>query len=283
VISSKIRKRHCVTTTAPPCRTSFYFAYRASRTIMSNINVIKPAIFNAFPEVVAAESTRHGGFSPMPFQSLNLGINTDDEPKNIDKNRQHFFEQLGLNSQSYAGAHQVHSNKVYHAQAPALAAGYDALITNVSGLSIGVTVADCCPILIFDARQKAIAAVHAGWRGTVAKIVLEALQEMQAIFRTQPENCYAYVGTCISQANYEVDSRVADQFEAACKEKGSQPGKWMVDIRKANHRQLLSAGLPAHQIEVSPYCTWANNEDYFSYRKEKGQTGRMLAVICLEA
>ena len=248
---------------------------------MNHINVIKPNIFNAFPEVIAAESTRHGGVSPVPFQSLNLGINTEDREEHIDKNRQYFFEQLGLNPQSYAGALQVHGNKVYHAQAPVLVEGYDALITNVGGLSVGVTVADCCPILIFDARQKAVAAVHAGWRGTVAKIVVETLREMKAVFNTRPEHCYAYVGTCISQDNYEVDELVGAQFEDAHKVKGKQPGKWMVDIRKANLEQLLGAGVPAHQIEVSSYCTWDNNDNFFSYRKEKGQTGRMLAVIAL--
>jgi len=242
--------------------------------------LIKTEIFESL-DVFAAESTRHGGVSPSPYASLNLGLNTDDEPANIEENRRRYLTQLGLSAETLASAHQVHGKEVLLVTEPVYENGYDAIITREPGLAVGVTIADCCPVLIYDAKNKAVAAIHAGWRGTVARVVLTALQRMQLEFRTHPNDCYAYVGTCISQEHYEVDEKVALRFAESHKIKGEAPGKWMVDLRVANKHQLLSFGIPVSQIEVSPYCTWQHNEDFFSHRKEQGRTGRMMAVIAV--
>lgn len=234
-----------------------------------------------FDNVIAAESTRHGGVSPAPYASLNLGLNTDDDLSNVEENRRRFLAELDLSANALASAHQVHGRAVLLATEPVYEHGYDALITQLPGLAVGVTVADCCPILIYDAKNKAVAAIHAGWRGTAARVVLAALQRMQLEFRTYPGDCFAYVGTCISQQYYEVDEQVAIRFSEVHKVPGAAPGKWMVDLRAANKHQLLSFGIPESNIEVSPYCTWQHNEDFYSHRKEQGRTGRMMAVISL--
>ncbi|GAB3775064.1 hypothetical protein GCM10028818_18650 [Spirosoma horti] len=161
--------------------------------------------------------------------------------------------------------------------------GYDALITNKPGLLIGVTVADCVPILIYDPEHKAVAAIHAGWRGTVGGIVTKTLIQMQQQFGTNAGQCYAYVGTCIDACAFEVGPEVAEQFDTAFKRADADSDKSFVDLKAANAHLLVTAGIPERQIEVSIFSTIIHNDTYFSYRAEQGQTGRMLAVIGLAA
>jgi polyphenol oxidase len=238
-----------------------------------------PTIFCQFPSLVAAESTRHGGVSKAPFGSLNLGINTNDDSKNVLENRRIFFEKLGISETQFASSYQVHGDKIQVVTEARRTEGYDALITNQPNVFVGVTVADCTPILIYDARNQAVGAVHAGWRGTVVQIVLKTLQTMQLTYGTQPTDCFAYVGTCIDECSFEVGEEVAEQFSNEFKRFDEAIGKYLIDLKRANAAQLEAFGIPASQIEISPYSTITHNEDYFSYRLEKGQTGRMLAVI----
>lgn len=238
----------------------------------------QPNIFAPHP-VVAAESQRSGGVSPAPYQSLNLGINTEDTPGHVEHNRERFFKALGWSVGAFCYSYQVHGKAVLVATEPEGHHGYDAIITKEPGLLIGVTIADCTPVLVFDPKQRAVAAIHAGWQGTAAQIVTHTLNRMEEAFGTHPEDCLAYIGTCITQPYYEVDERVASRLPEAHLKAGAKPGKWMADLKGANLAQLLTAGVPKAHIEVSPYCTWADNEHYFSHRRNKGVTGRMLAVI----
>lgn len=238
-----------------------------------------PAVFSDFPNLIAAESTRHGGLSPAPFTSLNLGINTLDTEINITENRRRFFSAIGAASYAFASSHQVHGTEILCTTEPGRFDGYDSLITNQPGLLVGVTVADCVPILLYDHVNKAVAAIHAGWRGTVGGIVAKALTAMQQRFGTSAKHCYAYVGTCIDECSFEVGPDVAEQFTAAFKRADPRSGKSLVDLKSANRQSLIDFGIPFAQISVSPFSTVLNNEDYFSYRAEQGQTGRMLAVI----
>ncbi|GAB3020610.1 peptidoglycan editing factor PgeF [Spirosoma pulveris] len=238
-----------------------------------------PAIFSSFPALIAAESTRHGGVSPVPFSSLNLGINTADEAANVDENRRRFFSAIGADSFQFASSHQVHGTAVLQATEPGRFDGYDALITNRPNLLIGVTVADCVPILIFDQSHRAVAAIHAGWRGTVGGIVTKTVQAMQTQFGTQPKECYCYIGTCIDECAFEVGPEVAEQFSTAFRRDNITTGKSYIDLKAANARLLTDMGIPEHQISISPFSTVLNNDQYFSYRAENGETGRMLAII----
>lgn len=240
-----------------------------------------PAIFAGFSEVIAAESTRHGGVSPAPFTSLNLGINTADEVANVDENRRRFFSAIGASVYAFASSHQVHGTEILYATEAGRYTGYDALITDKPGLLIGVTVADCAPILIYDPAHKVVAAIHAGWRGTVGGIVTKTLAQMQKQFGTDAGQCYAYVGTCIDECAFEVGPEVAEQFDTAFKRADAGSDKSFVDLKAANAHLLLTAGVPASQLDVSPFSTVLHNDTYFSYRAEQGQTGRLLAVIGL--
>ena len=238
-----------------------------------------PALFASLPGLIAAESTRHGGVSTGPYASQNLGINTDDDPAAVAENRQQFLANFQLTEADLASSYQVHGTAIRVATQGERTHGFDALITNKPGLLVGVTVADCTPILVYDPQNKAVAAIHAGWRGTVGGIVTDTLALMQTEFGTQPAHCLAYVGTCIDDCHFEVSADVAAQFAAHLQRPTGQPGKAFVDLKQANAHQLRAAGVPESQIEVSPYSTVMHNADYFSHRLEKGITGRMLAVI----
>lgn len=232
-----------------------------------------------FPGLVVAESTRHGGVSPAPYHSLNLGWSTEDEPHNTRENRRRFAEALGFQPLQMASSHQVHGTEVLIVETAGRYDGYDALITADAGILLVVSVADCVPVMIYDAKTKALAAIHAGWRGTVGGIVTTTIERMQATFRTNPADCYAFIGTCIDECSFEVNADVADHFAGDFKRWDPSPGKFFVDLKKANKAQLLTAGLPEKQISVSPYSTVTHNEDYFSHRKEKGITARFVGAI----
>ena len=238
-----------------------------------------PAIFSLFPNILAAESTRHGGVSQAPYASLNLGTSTADAPEHVAENRGRFWQAVDICPDQVATSHQVHGSEVLTVTQPGRFDGYDALITDQPGILLAVTIADCTPILIFDPVHQAVAAIHAGWRGTVQAITIKALNKMWIEFGTDPADCYAYIGTCIDECSFEVGTEVGEQFSDAHRRFDSGLGKYFVDLKKANSDQLLVAGVPQNRIQISAYSTVLHNHSYFSYRYENGQTGRMLACI----
>ena len=240
---------------------------------------IRPAIFSPYSGVLAAGSTRLGGVSKPPFASLNLGLSTDDDPLAIAENRRRFFTALGIEETCTASAYQVHGDAVLHVEGPGRWERYDALVTARTDVYLCVTVADCTPILLWDSRQGVVAAVHAGWRGTSLGILSKTLEEMHDGYGSNPSDCIAYIGTCIDACDYEVGADVADNFEPEFKRWDEGRQRFLLDLKKANKAQLLQAGVLEAHIEVSPYSTVKNNDRFFSYRKEAGQTGRMLYVI----
>lgn len=239
----------------------------------------RPRLFQDYPSLVAAESTRHGGVSTFPYASLNLGLYTPDEPAAVQENRRRFFHSLGASEETVAGSHQVHGDQVLQVEEAGQYQGFDALITDRPGLFLTVTVADCTPILLFDPRRQVVAAVHAGWRGTVAGIAAKTLATMQREYGCQPFDCRAYIGPCIDECSYEVDADVADHFPSSFRRWDPERKKFFIDLKAANRAQLLGAGIAATHLEVSPHSTVLHNHDYFSHRAEGGHTGRMLALI----
>ncbi|MBS1635943.1 MAG: peptidoglycan editing factor PgeF [Bacteroidetes bacterium] len=240
--------------------------------------VIIPSVFKSF-DLLAAQSTRQGGFSRAPFDSLNLSLSVGDEEPVVQRNRETLCQYLGISVSQLALSRQVHGNQVLQTSEPLQTEGYDAIITATPGVYACVSVADCTPVLVYDPVQGVSAAIHAGWKGTVAYIVRKTLEAMQQGYGSNPADCVAWIGACISKESFEVGDDVAAYFEDA--EKRYEPGirKYFVDLKEANRRQLLEAGLKAENIGVSPYCTVKDNDRFFSYRAGKGQTGRMWAII----
>jgi polyphenol oxidase len=239
---------------------------------------IVPAIFDT-QRVIAAQSTRLNGVSPPPFNSLNLGLSVKDAEENVWKNRELFFGGMGIPLARLSKSHQVHGNQVLLVTEPGNYEGYDAQITNVPGVFLVVSVADCTPVLVHDERNNAVAAVHAGWRGTAGQIVGNALKRMKECFGTEGKDCKAFIGACIEYGNFEVGPEVAENFPEDVKRFDAGRAKWFVDLKAANRKQLLEEGLKEENIEISPLCTIRNNDLLFSHRAGKGITGRMMAVI----
>ena len=242
------------------------------------MKIICPEIFKQFENVAAAQSTRLGGL-PSPFGAFNLGESVGDDPTVVAQNRTLFCESLGFDKQNLAKSKQVHGLEVLVVNNAGTYEGYDALITTQKGILLAVTIADCAPILLYDKDQKTIAAVHAGWKGTLGNLVYKTLQIMQNSLGTNPAHVYAYIGTCISSKNYEVDSDVALHFEEKYRPYHPKTSKYHLDIKQHNLDQLTNFGVPLKQIEVSPYCTLADRDLFYSHRGENGKAGRMLAGI----
>ncbi len=245
--------------------------------------IVSPKIFKNFPNIKAGQSTRIGGISPLPFLSLNLGKSVGDKSENVVINRGIFFNEIGFQIEAAVFSHQIHGAEILQVTEPGNYTGFDAQITNIKNICLAVSIADCTPILIYDAENKAIAAIHAGWKGTVAQIVAKTLTAMNQAFGTNGNSCFTYIGTCISFDNFEVNADVADHFSNNFKKFDNQKGKFFVDLKAANKAQLIAFGIPENQIEVSEFCTVAHNESFFSHRYEKGNTGRMLAAIGMKA
>jgi polyphenol oxidase len=223
---------------------------------------VRPNIFP--PHVVAAQSCR--------------GAIVYDPTKD-DKEKLLFLGELGVDENTVVSSKQVHENKVLVATHPHRAEGYDAIITNRKNIYVMVATADCTPILIYDKKNSAVAAIHAGWRGTVANIVLETLNAMRDNYGTRGDDCLAFIGACISEKKFEVGEEVAEKFDDSVKRFDPVRNKFFVDLKKANYDQLIQFGLLSENIEISNYCTIEDNDKFYSYRKEKGKTGRMYALI----
>ena len=175
---------------------------------------------------------------------------------------------------------QVHSAQVWNAHplSDRQCEG-DALVTDDLNRRIGVRTADCVPILLLDTNKRAVAAVHAGWRGTVAAIITRTIEKMHSDFGTQPADIRAAIGPCIRECCYEVGPEVASQFSAIFPEWPPVTGKQHLDLVEANRRHLTAAGVPGQQIFDSGLCTVCLPEHFFSYRREPQNPGRQLSVI----
>jgi YfiH family protein len=166
---------------------------------------------------------------------------------------------------------QIHSNLVLLATQPGILGEGDALVTNHAGLAISIRTADCYPILLADTRNRAVAAIHAGWRGTAAQIVVKTLEKMRDEFGTQPRDISAGIGPGIGVCCYEVGAEVSRQFGVDV--------RTHLDLASENRKQLESAGVPTQNIEALDVCTFCDAERFFSYRRQKEKAGRMTSFI----
>jgi polyphenol oxidase len=239
--------------------------------------VIKPKIFEQFPNLIAAQSTRVGGVSPLPY-GLNLSSHVGDEKPNVEENRRRFFEAAGIHpAHRIVYQNQVHSSNINFVEGEEhIVPESDALVTKNPNVVVAVSIADCTPVLIYDPKTHLTAAVHAGWRGTEQMITLNAVRRLMEN-GANPLDLHCFVGASASKEKYEVGFDVATLFEKKyLTELGS--GKFLLDVKQANVDQLLYAGVPLEQIEVCSRCTIAD-EDLHSYRRDGKKSGRMLAVI----
>ncbi len=238
-------------------------------------------------------STRIGGVSDFPKNSLNLSGLDIDSSENVAENRRRFLSVLGVDFQ-IASAWQTHSAEVRVVEnLEDVKEGnqkFDALVSNLKGVLVGVKTADCVPVLIGDVKTKAFAAIHAGWRGTADSIVVKAFEKMRDTYGTRPEDLICAIGAAATCKNYEVGQDVIDAFAEKFSTCGklftpTREGHALVDLHTANKEQLESVGVPPENIFTAPFCTMERTDLFFSYRVERkihGKTGRLLSVIGLK-
>lgn len=255
------------------------------------------------PAVRAFSTERRGGYSAGAYASFNANAYCGDVPRNVELNRALLCRALKLEPSCLIMPHQVHSDRVCRideaffrqpdtVRAAALE-GADAVMTDIPRVCVSVSTADCIPILIYDARHRAVAAVHAGWRSTVLRISQKALSAMKDCYGTLAADVRVAIGPGISMEAFEVGdevyeafeqarfpmSRIARRYPALCDTGGV--GKWHVDLWQANCEALYEAGVSPRQIQLAGICTYRQAERFFSARRLGIRSGRILNGIFL--
>lgn len=284
----------------------------------TKLNVLRAQHLGKFPWLVHGFSTRLGGFSRAYGKGdLNLGFTKDDSRAAVEHNRAAFLRELaGARAQrnngsppaAFVSLRQVHSDIIHQVNSvPGETLTGDGLLTTTPGLLLAIQTADCLPVILADAKRRAVGVFHAGWRGTVKRMVEKGVGEMQRWFSSRPGDLKAAIGPGIHSCCYEVGEEVREKFEMQFSYAASLfyevkesdpvrekypllflsarapghsvlPKKIFLDLVEANRQQLLAAGVPAKSIEASPLCTNCRTDLLFSYRAEKGRTGRMMGV-----
>lgn len=260
--------------------------------------------FSTFPEdlVTHAVSTRLGGISESPFDSLNLALHVGDESTAVLANRKKFVQSLGFSVADIVTPNQVHGEKIFRVDENYRGCGCenyadsipetDALITNTPKLPLILCFADCVPIFFVDVENRAVGLAHGGWKGTLKKIAAKTLLKMQDEFGTQAADCLIGIAPSIGSCCYEVGGEVIDKCKAAFPKNFDEllierDGKIFLDLWRANVLQLLELGVPEENIDVAGECTCCESSWYFSYRaaqkKSIDRTGRIAALIALKS
>jgi YfiH family protein len=281
------------------------------RTSADGVGFLQAPALSVFPWLVHGFSTSRGGGSSLAGNKvLNLGFTEWDARENVQKNRKVFQAALHANQFALVSLQQFHSDVVCgFSSASNEPCSGDASISNTPSLLLGIQTADCVPILLLDPKKRAIAAVHAGWRGTLQRIVEKTIGRMKMEFKSNPSDLLAAIGPAIGGCCYEVGTEVAAAFHSQFANApdwfdelrtGDEPNplQWLnqfppghqpppknvrLDLRKANRAQLLAAGLRRQNIFVSDLCTACRPDLLFSYRKQGRESGRMMSVIGIRA
>ena len=259
---------------------------------INGIKTLKCIPFEAIPWLRHGFSTRHGGVSRGDCASLSFSYNKEDAAT-VDENFRRFTAANGLPFESLVLTHQTHTNHVAQVGADFKNRGRDrtlretdGLVTAEAGLGLVCFTADCVPILLVDPEARIVAAVHAGWRGTVAGIAAEAMKKMAAL-GAEPARMMSAVGPSIGACHYEVRAEVQEQFTAVFGARlpsvpSVNPGHTMLDLWAANRLFLEQSGLATERIFISDICTFCNPAEFFSHRYTNGRRGLLIASIAME-
>ena len=265
--------------------------------------------YNLSDDVKAFSTTRHGGVSEGNYASLNINEYCGDSKANTDANRLLLANELGIDTNHIIMPHQTHGveSRIIGEEfvnlpdgvKKMLLEGVDAVMTNIPGMCIGVSTADCIPVLLYDEEHHAAAAIHAGWRGTQARIVHKAVQEMRMAYQTDPTKLKAVIGPGISLDNFEVGDEVYAAFEQAAFDMSAiaeerikrnpnadDPAKaferkWHINLPLANLQMLTHNGVDEANIINTGICTFDNTDNYFSARRLGIESGRIYTGIII--
>jgi YfiH family protein len=240
-------------------------------------------------------TTRRGGVSAAPFDTLNLGMKWGDARAHVIENRRRL--QVASGVERIFVARQVHGASVLQVSAGDVLADVaqieaDGLFSDAPGIALGAYVADCIPVLMADERTGAFAAVHAGWRGTLAGVVPAAVRRMVDELGVQPGDLRVALGPAIGVCCFEVGEEVVEAVARAIPRvlvpasgaiQRAANGRAHVDLKRLNVMLLEAEGVPALSIDAGPECTSCDRERFFSYRRDKGETGQAIGFICSKA
>lgn len=259
--------------------------------------VSSPAL-DRLPWVANGTSTRLGGVSTGHTASMNFCLNEFDTADNVARNRETFFEAVGIDPQSVVNSRQVHKTDIAVVdeammamppeQRAALNGDIDGLATNVAGVTLACYSADCCIVTVADPVNRAVGIVHAGWRGTVGKIAAKLLDVMAERYGTDPADVVCSIAPSICRDCFEVGPDVVDAAREAFGERaceaifaahGNGDGKYQFDLWEANAQVLMGAGIPRESIEKPNLCTCCNPDLFFSHRASHGKRGTIMTFV----
>ena len=259
--------------------------------------------YHLSPAVTAFSTTRHGGISQGAYASFNVNGYCGDQQEHVSANRLQLCRQLGIELTRLVIPHQTHQTHVCvvdesffglpEEQRQMRLEGIDAVLTNQPHTCIGVSTADCIPILLYDPVHHAAAAIHAGWRGTVARIGQVGVKAMASVYGSEPAQLKAVIGPGIGPDSFEVGDEVWQAFrDARFSMKaisrryppmaGEGADKWHIDLWECNRLQLIDAGIPAASIHLAAIDTWQQSSDFFSARRLGIHSGRIFTGIVLQ-
>lgn len=252
--------------------------------------------YNMGESVMAFSTKRNGGVSSGAYATFNITDYCGDDERCVLQNRKLLCNALGITDDALFLPRQTHGDKVFCADEDFLSQpahlqreqlyGVDAIVTAMPRVCVGVSTADCVPVLVYDKRKRIVAAIHAGWRGTVARVAEKALATMSQRYATQPSDVCAVIGPSISLNAFEVGDEVYDAFaiagfpmeQIACR----ISDKWHIDLWECNRLQLLGNGVLSQNISVSGICTYSRHNEFFSARRLGINSGRIFNGIMIK-
>ena len=250
--------------------------------------------WDKFPEIIHAFSTRNGGVSKPPYDSLNLDLVRPSSHQGVFENFERITEVLRININDLVQLNYAHGDGIEIVDSRHKGMGLlrkselptcDAIITKESGVVILTTHADCASFLIYNPVVRVVAACHAGWRGMLLKIGQKTIEKLSLMFGSNPEDCCVGIGPCICGDCFEVDLPVAEQFGAVFPDidaiRRREDGKYLIDLVRCAAKQFLDAGLFAENITIADECTYENVDRYYSYRRDKPNAGSMAGFLGL--
>ncbi len=256
--------------------------------VINNVKLLRFSNLINHEGITHYSSTRLGGFSTGYLSSLNLGYTVQDKTLNVTQNIELLAKSLQIEKSQFVFPKQTHSSNIGIVKSTKdVFPDTDALITNIPGIFISARTADCVPILIYDPVQKAISAIHSGWKGTAQRISQKTIALMQKEFGTNPADLMAGIGPSIGPEVYEVGTDVVDEFKRHFYQNHlftptADSIKFLLNLWEANKQILLESGVPDNQIEIAEMCTYTNADLFFSARRDKGKTGRLATGIMLK-
>ena len=245
--------------------------------------------------VTAFSTTRQGGYSQGNYGQFNINRYCGDKTETIAQNRQALCQLLQIDNRCLLMPHQVHLTEIATIDSDFLGLddderlqrleGVDAIMTDRACVCVGVSTADCIPVLLYDGVHHAVCAIHAGWRGTVSRIVEKAVKAMTETYGSQPDDIQAQIGPGISLDSFEVGDEVYDAFAQAGFDMttiSQRQAKWHIDLPTCNKLQLMTMGVKSERISVSDICTYKTPDTFFSARRLGINSGRIFTAIMMK-